>query len=89
MGTGSYKQCISKVDTRGREEREREKRDLERKGGEMWTEPLPQPVSLSPGWYFGLSAATGGLGDNHDVFSFSTTTPEVNGSRESRERNRD
>jgi len=30
-------------------------------------------VNLPAGYYFGLSAATGGLADNHDVFSFETS----------------
>eukprot|EP01130_Rhizamoeba_saxonica_P013378 TRINITY_DN570_c0_g1_i2.p1 TRINITY_DN570_c0_g1~~TRINITY_DN570_c0_g1_i2.p1 ORF type:complete len:564 (-),score=170.01 TRINITY_DN570_c0_g1_i2:49-1740(-) len=37
-----------------------------------WKECFRTPLDLPKGYYFGVSAETGGLFDNHDLFSFET-----------------
>jgi hypothetical protein len=41
-------------------------------GAGHWVPCITHHESLPKGYYFGLSAATGHLTDNHDVFSFIT-----------------
>jgi hypothetical protein len=43
--------------------------DVSRSGQWEVVAELPH-VDLPPGYFFGLTAATGGLSDNHDIFSF-------------------
>eukprot|EP00912_Choanoflagellata_sp_UC4_P000601 UC4_evm2s373 len=50
--------------------------DLEEDGNEEWMECfVVRNVELPAGYYFGFTAATGALADNHDIFSLKISEP--------------
>ncbi len=50
--------------------------ELDPMGSGAFKPCITSTVSLPVGYFFGVSAATGGLADNHDLFLFETTTPD-------------
>jgi len=48
--------------------------DYTRGESEVWFDCINAPVQIPPGYFFGITAETGGLSDNHDVYKFEVFT---------------